>query len=855
MRLTRRLRYLVGRASAERELLEELETHRLMTEQRLLESGMSAADAAAQSRRLMGNVTLAREDAREQWLAPWLESVWKDVRYALRHLRAHPAFSITAGATLVLAISLNTSVFTVFNAMFLRPWPVRVADRVVLVNSVTAETGDRSAVTLADFQYFREHARSFAGMALVGGSGGRISTAPGPDFDYVQTGFVSGGFFEALGVPMAIGRGFSLDEDIPGSPRAVVVIGAGLWERGFGRDPQILGRTIYLNNRPVTVVGVTAPEATGPWPFVNEAWIPMASAMAVRGRQDCCIALLAGTLAPGVSRQAARSELTVLMRQLDQAARRKPRTVLVTGTRPIEQAGTATRAAPYALFLGALLVVLLLACANVGNLQLARALARRRELSIRLSLGAGRARIVRQLLTETLLLAIGAGAIALVASYVVPAAVLRELGDPFRFPLTPDATVLAFAMILCGAATIVTGLAPALTGTRDAADFTAVQRGALGVHRPMLRALLLSVQIALSAALLFAASILTRGLVHASTSDPGYDIEGVTVATVTLPAGAYDAPRSAALLSELKDALAASGVGPVGSALPLPLEPSSLIIDVRRPQDAPDDVRTVHLRPLSADAFKVLGIPVVAGRVYDDSAAAEVMVNETFARRFWPDGDAVGQRLYDRNRTLEVVGIVRDVHFTDLNAIEPVLHFPRMLATVPPLLVRTDAAGVAQMQALVKRLEPRATVTATPLVHTVRQSLQASYTSVAVSWVLGILALTLATVGVFGVFSYIVEERAREIAIRMALGARRAQVVGLMFRSTRVAVLGGLAAALILSLVAGRALRAFLFGLNPLDPVAYLAAAAVLGVAATVATAIPVRRAMRVDPVALLRLD
>ena len=852
--LVRRLIESLKAARAATDLGEEIETHRLMTEQRLRESGMTPADAAAESRRIMGNTTLAREDARAEWLAPWLESVGKDLVYALRHLRSHPAFTLTAGLTLVLVTTLNTSVFTVFSATVLRPWPVRDPDRVVMLHAQTVEDRGRSEFLLSDFEYFRQHARTFTGLTAFGSGGARVGTAPGPDFHFVRAGYATAGFHELLGVAMATGRGFLPEEDSAKSPQRVVVIGAGLWQRAFGSDPQILGRTIYVNDDPMTIVGVTAPGIEGNRPFNNELWMPMATAMSIRRRTI----IIAGRLQPGIAPDTAAAELAVLMRQLDQAAKRKARMVTVTGTRPFEQPDAARQVVPFTFMLAALFVVLLLACANVGNLQLARALARRRELAIRLSLGAARGRVVRQLLTETLLLAGTAGVVALSLSFVVPTAVLRATDGSPPMALTPDLAVLLFAVIICGATTIAAGLAPALRGTRDAAEFMNAQRGAIATRRPVLRAVLLGTQVALSATLIFAATLLTRGLLHAANSDPGYQLDGITVVTTTLPPGAYDATRSAAFVSELKDALSASGVGRIGFVEPLPLQPSALVIRVRRPQDAPDDVKTVHHRPISAGAFDVLGIPLAAGRLYNElENRGEVVVNEAFARTFWPGEAAVGQQLVtDRSTVYTVVGVVRDVQFTGLGPVEPVLHHARLVAQVPPLLVRSQAGDVgAQLRAIVQRLEPRATVVVTPLADVAWQFLRSSHTSVAISWMIGCLALVLAIVGVFGVFSCIVEERSREIGIRMALGARRGQVLALVFAATRTSVIAGLGAAVVLSAVSGFVLRWFLFGLSPLDPLAYAAAGGLLAVAAMLATAIPVRRATRVDPAIVLRLD
>ena len=860
MKLFRRLLYLFRQRQIEADLADELEAHRQMASDRALQDGAAPPDASSASRRAMGNVTLAREDARAEWIAPWVESVWQDLRYGVRHLLAHPAFTITTAATLLLATVLNTSFFTVFNATVLRTWPVPDAGRVVIVQSRAAEPGGADGVLMSDFEFIQKQARSFDALFAIRGGGSRVWTAPPVTDDfafYARSAYVSASFFPGLRIPMAIGRGFTQDDDLPSRPASVGIISAGLWQREFGGDHSVLGRTIYVQRQPVTIVGVTASSVNGMWPFTNELWMPMA-AMALHGRAggDCCAAPFAGRLADGVSRETARAELAVLMAQLDAASQRKARLVTLTGTRPLDQPGGALRVAPLALVLLGLLAILLLACTNVGNLQLARAFARRRELATRLAIGANRARVVRQLVTETLLITAVASAAALWLTTFLPETILRATGSPMSMRVLPDTTVAAFTVALCIIATIVTGLVPALRGTRDAADFSAASRGSFATRRAVVRTVLLGAQVTLSATLLFGSTLLTRGLIHALNIEPGYSLHTVSVVRVTLPAQAYDAARVSSFRSQLQDAFAAAGLGPVGVADEVPLQPSALGASVRRPQDAPADARRVHLRSYSPELFTLLKIPVVTGRMFDDQRTGEVVVNESMARAFWPDSTAVGQRLIDRSRTLEVVGVVRDAQMIDLGPVEPAMFMPRMLATtvLPQFLVRSDVRP-DQVRGIIGQLDSRATVTIAPLADTQRQALNDAYTGVTISWMLGGLALVLAVGGVFGVFSYLVEERTREIGIRVALGARRAQVVAALFGSTRTALLAGLAVAAILSFAAGQALRSFLYGLSPLDPVAYVGTAAVLALAAVAATIIPARRAMRVDPVVALRYE
>ena len=499
----------------------------------------------------MGNTTLAREDARAAWIAPWLESVWQDLRYGVRHLRAHPAFTITTAATLLLATVLNTSFFTVFNATVLRTWPVPDAGRVVIVQSRSAEPGGADGVLMSDFEFMRKQARSFGALFAIRGGGSRVSTASAAadEFIYVQSAYVSANFFAGLRIPMAIGRGFVPDEDLQDRPASVGIIGAGLWQRAFGGDRSVLGRTVYVNRQPVTIVGVTASSVSGMWPFTNELWMPMA-AMALHRRRggDCCAATVAGRLADGVSREAARAELAVLMAQLDAASQRKARIV----TLDRHPADRSARRRPCASRRSRWCSVACwpFCCSPVRTSETcswrghspASGSWRHGWRLVRAA-----ARIVRQLLTETLLVSAVVSAAALALSYVLPEAILRASGTLPAMRVLPDMTVAAFTLVLCLIATIVTGLVPALRGTRDAADFSAARRGPFATRRAVLRTVLLGAQVTLSATLLFGATLLTRGLLHAWNIDPGYSLHTVSVVKVTLPAQAYDAARARAL--------------------------------------------------------------------------------------------------------------------------------------------------------------------------------------------------------------------------------------------------------------------------------------------------------------------
>ena len=430
MKFLRRLDYWLHRDKRDAELAEELEFHRSMTPDTL------------------GNTTNAREDARAVWISPWLESVLQDLRYALRNLRRQPGFTLVALLTLGAALGLNTSFFTVFDAVALRLWPVKDPARVVKLISQSERTRRPRGFSVAEFRYFAERAKSFS--AVVAMSDGPVRLGFEAFGKTSSAMFVSGNYFQALGVPMDRGRGFMPDEDRLDSPVDVAVLSYPLWRDHYGSDPVIVGKQIHLDQIPFTVVGVASEAFTGTSSGREDLWVPLPSMQSLRlqgdtreflrSPNDCCTPL-AARLAPGVSRAQAEAELTVLTRQFHQQYKLEPARVLLTDASLL--AGHSKRKnfmAVFALMFAGLTMVLLLACANVSNLLIARAAARQREIEVRRALGAGRGRIVRQLLTEGLVLALGASVLGIALAWKLPQYVFALLGDGPNVRLTPDAT-------------------------------------------------------------------------------------------------------------------------------------------------------------------------------------------------------------------------------------------------------------------------------------------------------------------------------------------------------------------------------------------------------------------------------
>jgi len=871
--LLRRLHARIRYRRFDANLDEEIAFHRAMKQREWERAGLSDADAARRSRRDMGNITLAREDARAVWIAPWLDGVRQDVRYALRSLRSQPGFTIAACAALVLGIGLNTGLFTVFNAVALRPWAVAHPDSVVTAHHVDSGGGGTSGFGIAEYRYLRDHARTFSGLIAWRQGGGRL----GHEQIDSQTPFlfVSGNYFDVLGVRMMHGRGFLPDEDRVEAPQAAAVIGHRLWERQFAADAGIVGRVFRVDDVPFTIVGVAPPGFDGTFPDAQSFWVPLASlqllsanpahASRLLTNPTHCCSRMAGRLAPGVTRNQARAELEVLSRVFrtqwnwtEPALWDDP--IVLSGTAFLEQPHSkAFLVPPFALMFAAVILVLLLACANVGNLLLARALARQREIAIRLSLGAGRRRVIRQLLTEGFILSCCAGTLALLLASRLPALMARGvLGDHVASRIAPDARVLAFTLGVAALTCLTFALAPALEVTRAAAGTLVAGRDVSPAGRRM-RSVLLAAQLALSALLLAGAGLLVRGVEHARTQDPGFRIDGVFVVSLAFPGQAYDQARGRAFVSELHTALSGDdSLGAVALTNTVPLGSARNMTGFRMSGEDEARSRIVQVESVTPEYFGLLRLPSVAGRHLDatDRPGGAITINEAMARRYWPDASPLGQTLLFGDRPREIVGIVRNARTTELDEAVPVYYEITAGGPSTRLLVGSGTTNPApRVRAVARGLDPRVSVDARPLAAYRDRSLEADRAMALATGAVGLLALLLASVGVFGVFSYVVQERTREIGIRMAIGARAQHVIRLVLGSTARTSLAGLACGFLASLVLSRFLTGKLYGVSRFDATTYIGVAAVLVAAATLATWLPARRATRIDPAAALRLE
>jgi predicted permease len=567
-------------------------------------------------------------------------------------------------------------------------------------------------------------------------------------------------------------------------------------------------------------------------------------------------------LADGVTRSEARAELQLLSQRFRASVGQDPRTVLIGGTQFLRGRNAKPEALAIigVLFTG-IMLLLLIACANVGNLLLARAAARMSEIGVRLSIGASRSRIVRQLLTEGLVLAFVAAMAGLALASGLPPLVLERVANqPAPFDIAPDRLVLGYALVLAVVTCVACALAPALHVTRgDVAS--ALKNATPGLRsRVPLRTILLATQVAVTVVLLTSAGLLLRGVAQARDLDVGFDVDDVGVAKIELPASAYDNTRAAVLLNELRTAMRSAGLQSFAFAGHEPLAELHFQTGVRLVGQSEDQTRIAHFINVTPGYFSVLDLPIIAGRDFldDEDGRPLAIVNETFARQYWPGVNPVGRTFVSGQESIEIVGLVRDAYMSGLNGIEPMFFRP-MGAQIrgdlfPPLMFRAaQPAAWTAVAALISNVEPRARVEVAPLRDRVENLLgELAFAPMAAS-ILGVLGLTLATIGMFGVFAYVVRQRTREIGIRMALGAPPGAIIRLVLSGNSRALTMGLSAGFVGALAASQVLRGFLYGLSPLDPIAYGGVVVLLGASAVAASYVPTRRATRVDPVLALR--
>jgi putative ABC transport system permease protein len=803
-------------------------------------------------------------------------SLTHDIRYALRLLYRQPSFTIVAVITLALGIGATTAVFTVVNGVLLRPLPYREPDR--LVQLFNGRNG-RLSVSYSPPNYRDVTTGSgvFAGAtAITPSSANLIGNGDPQQLDGAN---VTTSFFTVLGATPQRGRAFADADGTEGAP-AVVVVSDGLWRRQFGARSDIVGSTLRLDGKPFTVIGVAPPDLT--IPAGAEYWRPLifsSDNLSDKQRGAQWVGAIA-RLKPGVTLEQANGAMAIVARRLSEQYPNTNKDRVMTAMRLHDRIVRGIRPA-LLILLGAVTLVLLVACVNVANLLLARANSRAREVAVRAAVGAGRARLIQQFLAESVVLgAAGAAAGLAVAYWAIRA--LVALG-PSRIPRLAevgfDWRVLMFVVTVAMATSIVFGLVPALatTGRSFARLISTAGRGLVGEAGPRLRRTLVVAEMALAVVLLVAAGLLMRSYQRISHVDPGFSPDHVLTFAIGLPESKYKTSAEASgFVQAFVDSLAARpGVEAAAGVFGLPLDDNfSASSSFTRPGEADSaDSPSVGMRIVTPDYFKALRIPLRGGRLFDghdDETGAEVVViNEEAARRYWPGMNPIGQQLHLGVRLAEarsgqktIVGVVGDVKKNGLDATPaPEVYLPHKQHAVDSLtiVVRTagePAAFVSVARADLANLDRELPISAVRTMDEVvgRSIVERRFMMVLLG-TFAAVAILLAAIGVYGVLAYIVSQRTQEIGVRLAIGASPADVVRLFLREGVALAASGLLIGVVSALAAGRVLASLLFGVTTTDPLTFVGVTLALGIAAFCASYLPARRAAAVDPMTALRTD
>jgi putative ABC transport system permease protein len=791
-----------------------------------------------------------------------------------------PGFTLVALVALALGIGANTAIFSIVDAVLWRSLPYPDADRVIAIAEQRPREGRLyGPVAPADFFDWRRDSRSFAAMAAYMERSLNLTGTGEPERLLGLS--VSPSFLTSLGVAPALGRDLRDEEDIDGHDQ-VVLLTDGLWRRRFGADPGVVGRTAIFNGSPYEVVGVLP--ATFWWPTQPQLLVPLALDDHDRTLRGAHFLDVVGRLAPGVSVKQAREELNVIGARLSQEYPAENR-YHGPSVRSLRDSLVGDVRAALLVILAAVGLVMLIACANVATLLLARASGRQRELSIRRAVGASRGRLVRQLLTESVVVSFAGGLVGLlVAAWAL--SVFRLL-LPAQFSSLPgivqagiDARVLGAALILSAVTGILFGVVPAVVASdqRVSVALNEESRGSSGsVRSRRLRSALVVAELALSLVLLTGAALLLVSFERLVDVSPGFRPEHLTTTRLTLPGSRYaDAGRAAAFFDAVMERLRAMpGVQRVGitTALPFSGLDARLNLDIEKQTIESTLPVRAHPRMVSADYFSTMGIPLLRGRTFTDadseSSPAVVVINDAAARRFWPTSDPIGQRisLGDPARWMEIVGVVGDIRHQGLDAdANPEAYMPNRqrfaalgngLARGMSLVVRSDLdrASIARLvRAAVAAVDAQQPVgLVQPMEELIADSVAPRRLNFVLVTAFAGVALALTAAGLYGVMAYLVTQRRREIGVRMALGASSGQVIGLMLRQagamTAIGILVGIVGALALT----RSMTSLLFGVSATDPSIYVAVSALLAIVALAAVAIPSLRAARVDPLVALR--
>jgi predicted permease len=865
-RIRARLRWIIRRKRLERDLDAELQFHYEQHVEEQIAAGLGVEEARASALRAFGSVNLVKDQCRDAMGVTLVDHLARDVRYAIRTLRRSPAFAATAILTLALGVGANVAVFSVVNAVLLRPLPYANGDDLVILKHRDQRTGiTKEFIAIGDYVDVAGRQQAFS---QIGAYGSRPATVynMGEPFR-VSVLLATSGVFAALGIVSVTGRALEPDDSRPGSAR-VAVIGYQMWQQRFGAVAGVIGRGIRVDGDDYQIVGVAPAGFQFPPTAATDLILPQPIPLQAPASRQSNWTFAVARLKPGIPLEAAAVNLSAISGQLaeEYPVQNHASQYFVV---PLRDALVGSSKTTLVLLLAAVGLLLLIACANVANLMLARSLSRRPEMAVRLALGANHRHLAAQLAAESLVLALAAAAVgALIAQWgatALVALVPRSIVVPGLSDVRVNVIVLAFTLGLTIATALVFGLVSALT-TRSESGTGALVASRLTMGRVARRAAsaLVAVEVALAIVLLVGAGLILRTFARLSYIDPGFRVDGVMTVTAAVPADRYrDVPaRQAFYARALQSLRALPDVAAVGVAQVTPLTGNNWTIPFERAdqpvgggQRPPD----VGWQAASAGYFAAMQIPLLSGRLFNDGDLPHgprvVIVSHTIERRFFPGESAVGRKVNLGRATAEIIGVVGDIRRAALsdeprpdlyesseqNPVSPTTWFVRT-ATDPARLLPLVQTSLRTLEPNIVTLDPRS------MADVAKDSMQGTYLAV---WLLGLFAVTalaLAAVGAYGVMSYVIRQRTREIGMRVALGATRSDIVRLVMRQGAVIAATGTVLGLGIALVAGRFLEALLYGVTARDPATLTIASAVLVVTILIACYVPARRAGLIDP-------
>jgi putative ABC transport system permease protein len=867
-----RLRSLFRRGQVEAELNEELRYHLERQIEVNTAAGMSVEEARYAALRAMHGLDQRKEECRDMRRVRLIEDLWRDFRFSLRSLLKRPGFTAIALLALALGIGANTAIFSLVNAVILQPLPYRDPDRLISVYG-TRNRSTQGSVGPTDFLDYRSQNKTFEQFAASGSMMLPMNLTGSGEPERLNASIITGNYFDTFGVRPALGRGFSLENEKTGQDH-VTVLSHAFWQTRFGGDPNIVNKTINLDGKAYEVLGVMPAEVVLPQPA--QLWVPinfdadpemkMRNARFLRG---------IGRLKEGVTLDQAQTDTDLIAAQLEQqypdsntgwSLRLIPlREILVGGSRTML----------FILF-GAVGFVLLIACANVANLLLVRAAARQKEIAMRTALGASRLRIIRQMITESLLLAIFGGALGALLA-VAGVKLLVSLGEdniPRTANVKIDATVLAFTLLISLATGLLFGLAPAIRTMKENlvdALKDGIRGGSEATVKNRTRSLLVVFESAIAVMLLIAAGLLIRSLVALQNVDPGFDPNNVLTLRVDLPRQKYNTPEKASNFFEQLETRVAGlpGVEAVGLITDLPLSGEARDMPYRvEGRPATSDIAFVDFRRVNKNYFSAMRIPLRRGRNFTEQEVRQsdkaIVVSQAFVDSVFPNEEALGKRLIIwsgiRNEPYEIIGIVGDTRYQSLQG-EPsaTMYVPTRELLFVNLVIRTQGdplSLVGGVRKEVNALDPDQPIAAIrPMTEWVAMSAAGARYRTTLLGLFALLAMILAATGIYGVMSYSVAQRTQEIGVRMALGARPFDVLKLVVRQGMMLALIGVIVGLAGALALTRVMSSLLFGVTERDPITFVAVAALLIVVAFISCFVPAHRATRVDPLIALRCE